>query len=103
MAGLSGRDDALRTMVNEYIAEGSYQSVDEVMTLVPAQAWQDVQGDNWRGAETQLVEDVPSNFQKGPVGQNDSGVYHAGDAPPPTPGFGHTAQTSEESSEPGIG
>lgn len=74
MGHLVGRDDALRTMVNQYVAEGTYQNLGDVMTLIPAQAWQDVQGDAWRGAESQYVEDVPSNFQGGPVGQDDSDV-----------------------------
>ena len=36
---LAGRDEALRTMVNEYVSEGDYRSVDEVLNLIPAQAW----------------------------------------------------------------
>ncbi|HEV2072658.1 MAG TPA: hypothetical protein VGR29_03365 [Thermomicrobiales bacterium] len=67
---LAGRDEALRTMVNEYVALGSYQGPDAVLDLLPAQAWEDVQGDEWRGAESQYVEDVDSNYQEGPLGQN---------------------------------
>ena len=78
LAHLAGRDDALRTMVNEYVAEGTYQDVDEVLNVIPVQAWQDTQGDRWQGAQTQYVEDVPSRFQAGPVGQDDSDVYRAG-------------------------
>ncbi len=91
MGHLAGRDDALRTMVNQYVAEGTYQNLDDVMTLIPAQAWQDVQGDAWRGAQSQYVEDVPSNFEGGPVGQDDSDVYRGGGSAPPTPGFGQSA------------
>jgi len=68
MALLAGRDDALRTMLNEYLAEGTYPNADAVLTLIPAQAWQDIQGDTWRGAEIQYAEDVPSHLQEGPVG-----------------------------------
>lgn len=64
---LAGRDENLRTMVNEYLPEGTYQGVEEVIDLIPAQAWQDVQGDDWRGAETQYVEDADSDFQDSPV------------------------------------
>lgn len=53
------------------------------MTLIPAQAWQDAQGDEWRGAESQYVEDVDRNFQDGPVGQNQS---DAGDSAKTTGG-----------------
>ena len=91
LAKLAGRDDALRTMVNEYVAEGTYHHIDDVMTLIPAQAWQDAQGDQWRGAEIQYVEDTPSHFQEGRVGQDESDVYHRGDSAPPTPGFGGSA------------
>lgn len=72
MRHLAGRDDALRTMVNAYVPEGMCQKPDEIMDRIPAQAWQDVQGDRWQGAESQYVEDVPTQFQDGPVSQ-DSG------------------------------
>jgi hypothetical protein len=90
MRHLVGRDDALRTLVNLYVAEGTYHSPGEVMDLIPAQAWQDVQGDAWRGAESQYVEDVPTHFQDGPVGQDDSDVGRPGGSTPPTPGFGQS-------------
>lgn len=61
---LAGRDDAIRTMVNEYLPEGTYQGVEVVMDQIPQQAWQDVQGDEWRGAETQYVENTDSNYQE---------------------------------------
>ena len=91
MAHLAGRDDALRTVVNQYVAEGTYQNLDQVMSLIPAQAWQDVQGDEWRGAEIQYVEDTPSNYQGGAVGQDDTDVYRQGGPAPQTPGFGQSA------------
>ena len=95
LAHLAGRDEALRTMVNQYVAEGDYQSPDDLLNVIPAQAWQDVQGDEWRGAESQYAEDVPSHFQEGPVGQDVDDVYRAGQAPPQTPGFGQSAGASE--------
>ena len=90
LAHTAGRDDTLRTMVNEYVAEGTYRSADEVLNLIPAQAWQDAQGDQWRGAEIQYVEDVETHFQESPVGQDDSDVYHRGGPTPQTPGFGQS-------------
>ena len=95
MAHLAGRDEALRTMVNQYVAEGDYQNVDEVLNVIPAQAWQDVQGDEWRGAQSQYAGDVPSYFQEGPVGEDASDVYRAGDPPPATPGFGQSAGATD--------
>ena len=90
VAALAGRDDALRTMVNEYVAEGSYRSADEILNVIPAQAWQDAQGDEWRGAETQYAGDTPSHFQEGRVGQDDADVYRSGGPAPQTPGFGQS-------------
>jgi hypothetical protein len=74
VAHLAGRDEALRTMVNQYVAEGTYQNLDEVMNVLPEQAWQSVQGDTWQGPESQYVEDVPSHFAEGPVGQAERDV-----------------------------
>lgn len=72
MECLVERDDALLTMVNEYIAEGTYQHLNDVMPLIPVQAWQDAQGDTWRGVESQYVEDFDTNFREGPLGQRDA-------------------------------
>jgi hypothetical protein len=88
---LAGRDETLRTMVDEYLAAGEYDSTYEVMELIPAQAWQDVQGDVWRGGEMQYVENVPSNYMAGPVGGDRSDVYQRGEPAPATPGFGESA------------
>ncbi len=96
MAHLAGRDEALRTMINQYVAEGDYQNVDAVLNVIPNQAWQDVQGDAWQGAQSQYARDVPSHFQEGAVGQDTSDVYHAGDAPPATPGFGQSAGATDD-------
>ncbi len=74
VAHLAGRDEALRTMVNEYVAEGTYQNLDDVMNVLPAQAWQSVQRDTWQGPESQYVEDVPSHFAEGPVGHDEGTV-----------------------------
>ena len=95
LAHLAGRDDTLRTMLNEYVAEGTYQDMDTVLSVIPAQAWQDSQGDQWQGAAMQYVADVPSHFQEGPVGQDRSDVYRSGGPAPATPGFGQSAGAAE--------
>jgi hypothetical protein len=59
-------------MVNEYVGEGVYANAAEVLDRIPAQAWQDAQGDAWRGPERLAPEDVPSGFQDSPVGQDAS-------------------------------
>ena len=74
VAHLAGRDEALRTMVNQYVAEGTYQNLEQVLNVLPAQAWQSVQGDTWQGPESQYEEDVPSHFAEGLVGQDEGHV-----------------------------
>jgi hypothetical protein len=69
VAHLAGRDETLRTMVNEYVAEGSYRDVDHVLYVLPEQAWQDAQGDQWRGSETDDPAETVSHFKDGPVGR----------------------------------
>lgn len=85
-------DEALRNVLGQYLPEGVYHNLGEVMNLIPAQAWQDAQGDRWRGGEPADAPDVPSHFAEGPVGQDTTEVYHQGGPQPPTPGFGHTSE-----------
>jgi hypothetical protein len=70
MENVTERDNDLREMVDEYIAEGTYPSVDEVLFLIPDQAWQSSQGDQWRGPEIQYVEDVETTFDESPISQS---------------------------------
>lgn len=63
------RDAALSTMVNEFVADGTYQDVDHLITVIPEEAWQNVQGDVWRGGASLDPADVPSNFRDGATGQ----------------------------------
>ena len=98
---LSGRDETLRTMINEYVAEGTYGSPADLLNVIPAQAWQDAQGDRWTGPTSLDPDDVDSGFQAGPVGQDDSDVYHSGQSAPPTPGFGQS--TPEQGTATGGG
>jgi hypothetical protein len=94
MAHLAGRDDTLRTMLNEYMAEGMYATLDDVLNIIPSQAWQNAQGLEWRGPDTLLPEDVPSNFGTGAAVGDTSDVYHAGGSIPRTPGFGEARGTT---------
>lgn len=96
VAKLDGRDDALRTLVGEYIPEQTYHSPAEVMNLIPSQGWEDVQGDAYRGADTFDVPATPSHFQDGPVGQDASDVHRQGEAPTQTPGFGQSTASQGE-------
>jgi len=45
-------DEALTRIVDDYVAEGQYKDAEHVLTVIPVQAWQDAQGDVWRGAST---------------------------------------------------
>lgn len=87
---LAGRDDALRTMINQYVVDGVYQSPDAILNVIPAQAWQDTQGDRWQGAPSPYAEDAASTFRESPVVQ-DAGVHLAGGPRPAIPGFGQSA------------
>lgn len=80
MAHLAGRDEDLRTMINEYVAEGTYKDLDAVLYVLPVQGWQDTQGDKWRGPTSLDPEDVPSNFQDGPAGEDERDAPRTGGA-----------------------
>ena len=100
MAHLAGRDETLRTMLNEYVAEGTYARLDDVLNVIPSQAWQNAQGLEWRGPEALFPDDVPSNFGAGAAVGDTSDVYLAGGLAPRTPGFGATRGTAA-AGEPG--
>jgi hypothetical protein len=95
LAHLAGRADTLRTMLNEYVTEGTCHDMDAVLSVIPAQAWQDSQGDQWQGAAMQYVADVPSHFRERAVGQDRSDAYRSGGLAPATPGFGQSAGATE--------
>ena len=80
LAHLTRQDGTLATMVSEYISEGIYAGAGDVLTLIPTQAWQDAQGDTWRGPSTLDPKDVPSGFRQGPAGANTSGGTSVSDA-----------------------
>ena len=84
--------EPLQVLVAEYVTDGTYRSPEEVCLLIPEQAWQDAQGlGEWHGGQTSDIDGMGSHFQEGAVGRDTSDVYHAGDAPPATPGFGQSA------------
>lgn len=79
------RDDDLGIMIEEYIPEGTYTSPFRVMTLIPDQAWQDAQGDTWRGPSSLDPAEVESGFSDSPVAgmerQNGTPTKHAAGQP----------------------
>lgn len=71
---LVGRDEALQSLVGHYVAEGTYASPGEVVNVIPEQAWQDAQGDVWRGASFADTGDAAnSHFLEGAAGQDSPG------------------------------
>lgn len=73
---------SFREMVGLFVADGTYSSPDEVMGVIPEQAWQDAQGGVWRGGEIGDIDAMHSHFREGRVGQ--------GTGTPSTPGVGHS-------------
>jgi len=67
-------DEALRNVIGQYVTEGTYGSIAEVMAIVPVQAWQDAQGDQWRGGESYDADATPTGFRDGPVGRDEAGT-----------------------------
>ena len=57
------RDDALHTLIEEYLPEERFTDLESVLTRIPVQAWQDVQGDEWRGAESEEAGASASHFR----------------------------------------
>lgn len=41
--------------------------------MIPTQAWEDVQGDAYQGADTFDVPATPSHFKEGPAGRDEGG------------------------------
>lgn len=69
---LDGRDDALRPMVGEYVPEETFRRPQDVLNVIPTQAWKDVQGDRYQRADTFDVPGTPSNLREGADGQDQS-------------------------------
>ncbi len=63
-------DDALHTLIEEYLPDERFTALDDVMTRIPVQAWQDAQGDDWRGAESEEAGASASHFGESPVSRN---------------------------------
>lgn len=93
---LAGRDETLRTMINQYVVDGLYQTPDDILNVIPAQAWQDAQGDQWRGAPSSYADDAPDTFRESPVGQAAGDASRAGESSPTMSGFGPAAEATAE-------
>jgi hypothetical protein len=101
---LANKDQDLLTMVNQYITEGQYNGPGDVLNLIPEQAWQASQGDDWRGATTEDPEGFDSEFEQSPVGKMEqSDVYHEGGPRPKTPGFGEIKADAQTVKSAGFG
>lgn len=62
--GKLGGDAALYTLVEEYVADEPWPSLARVQDVIPEQAWQDTQGDVWRGgAESEEAGTRASHFK----------------------------------------
>jgi hypothetical protein len=79
LGALAERDDALRTMITEYIPEGTYPDLWHAITLIPEEAWQAVQGDVWRGGN--IGEETESGFADSPVAKDESKAGSRGQTP----------------------
>ena len=67
VAKLTGRDDALLNVVGHYVPEGTYPNGQAVMDVIPEQAWQDAQGDEWRGG---AIVDTGGHFRDSPAARD---------------------------------
>lgn len=73
-------DESLRNLIGQYVPEGTYLNAEAVLNVIPEQAWQDAQGDLWRGGTIASIAPDASNFREGPVGQDAPGAT-GGDVP----------------------
>jgi len=64
IVGMVQRDDALHTLIEQYLPDERFTSMDAVLTRIPVQAWQDTQGDDWRGAESEEASASASHFSE---------------------------------------
>ena len=73
-------DEPLGTLVGLYVPEGTYFSAADVLTVIPTQAWQDAQGDDWRGGELPDAAATQSAFRDSPVAQPQAATGSGGGA-----------------------
>ncbi len=62
-------DESLRNLIGQYVPEGTYLNAAAVLDVIPAQAWQDAQGDLWQGGASAAIVPESSQFPEGRVGQ----------------------------------
>ena len=65
------RDDALHTLIEQYLPDERFTDLESVLTRIPVQAWQDTQGDDWRGAESEEAGASASHFGEGGVARDE--------------------------------
>ncbi len=94
-------DESLRNVIGQYVPEGIYLNVAAVLDVIPEQAWQDAQGDLWRGGASAAMVPDTSQFLEGRVGQ---GAPRAtGEASGETAAAAHEAGTEGAADEePGL-
>ncbi|MDQ3044960.1 MAG: hypothetical protein M3R06_07410 [Chloroflexota bacterium] len=55
-------DEALRNVIGQYVAQGTYADADAVLAVIPEQAWQDAQGDRWQGGTSTDMAGMETGF-----------------------------------------
>jgi len=55
-------DEALRNVIGQYVAKGTYANADAVFAVIPGRAWQDAQGDRWQGGTSTDMAGMESGF-----------------------------------------
>lgn len=68
LVGMVQDDDALSNVIGQYVAIGVYHGPDEVLNVIPAQAWQDAQGDRWGGGVPPDDAQDDSGYAESPAG-----------------------------------
>lgn len=94
-------DKAIRTMVTEYIADGSYRDLHHALLRIPEEAWQAVQGDVWRGGD--IGEETDSGFDDSKVARMESKASSSGTAAGKSGSSGASSGGSKNAGMPGDG
>ncbi len=70
-------EDGPRQVINLYLPEGTYFSPEDVLNVLPAQAWQDAQGMTWRGGEPPVAAIIQGDFANSPVAELEAAAEQA--------------------------